>query len=97
MRRALVYLAGGVDPVELGHEQIEDGDIGLGLPGQAHGLEAIVGLAHDLEAFPLEDQSHALTHENMVVGEEDPRLHEPLKRARRVPGGLNRAPCWVWA
>ena len=63
-------LPGGVDAVELGHAQVEDGDIGLELARQADGGAAVAGLGHHLEAaLFLQDAPQSRAHDLVIAGQ----------------------------
>ena len=53
--------------IEPGQADVEDDDIGRLLTGHAHGVDAIVGLADDLQALLAQQHAHRGTYERVVV------------------------------
>ena len=69
---ALGDLFGGFDAVEIGHADVEDGDVGFELGGLSDGLAAVFGFADDGEfGLLLDEKAQAATDEGVVVGEQD--------------------------
>ncbi len=63
--------AGGLDPVELGHADVHQHDVGLQVPGLRDRVEAVGGLADDLQiVLGVEDHAEPGAHERLVVGDQ---------------------------
>ena len=63
---------GGLDPVQPGHPDVHQHDVGAGRPGEVDGLATVGGLAHHGEVvLGAEDHPEPRPHELLVVGEED--------------------------
>jgi hypothetical protein len=61
-----------LDPVELGHEQVHHGDVGLELLGQVHGVATVDRLAADLPGrMCLEQVPESLPQQRMIVRNQD--------------------------
>src|SRR5690606_19309364 len=78
-----------LDPVELGHAQVHEDDVGLEVGDESHRLVAVTGLADDLQVgLGVDDRAHAGPEELLVVDEQDPdgwggrRAHRRISRAR---------------
>ena len=71
-RIAVGNLFGGFDAVEVGHADVEYGDVGFELGGLRDGLTAVFGFADDGEfGLLFDEQTEAATDEGVVVGEQD--------------------------
>jgi hypothetical protein len=64
-------LAGGGQPVEAGHLDVEDGEVGLELAHELDGLVASAGLADDLVALLLEGLLQVEADDGLVLGDDD--------------------------
>src|SRR5690606_6036394 len=64
-------LAGGGQPVEPRHLDVEDGDIGFELAHELHRLVAAAGLADDLVALLLEGLLQVEADDRLVLGDDD--------------------------
>ena len=63
--------ARGLEPVELGHPDVEQADIGPQLPGQRHGFPAVARLTHHLDVgLGVQDHAQPGPDELLVVGDE---------------------------
>ena len=59
-------------PLQVGHGDVHDDDVGLALAGQPDGLAAGGGLGHDLHAgLFLQQGAQALPHDLVIVGQQD--------------------------
>src|SRR6185295_105048 len=57
-----------IEPVQSGHRDIEDCDVGLHAPNEGDSFAPVVGLAHDLYTLPaLEELLDALNQDQMIV------------------------------
>ena len=66
------HLARGLEPVEVGHADVHEHDVGPQRARRAHRLGAVLGLAHHLDVLlGVEDHAEAGAHEGLVVGEQD--------------------------
>ena len=74
------------DAVELGHRHVHEHHVGLELGGEADGLLAVVGLAHDVEPLLGQRSAEALAEHPVVVGQQQPDRHLATSQAcdRRV-------------
>ena len=95
----------GLDAVELGHADVHQDDVGLQPLGLLDGVEAVGGLADDLEVvLGVEDHAEPGAHERLVVGDQQAHAHARLnsshverkasraRASRRRPGpGLELA------
>ena len=69
---ALSDSAGGLDPVQVGHADIHQHDVGPQRPGGLDRLTPVAGLANDLEVgLGVEDHAEACADERLVVGDQD--------------------------
>ncbi len=66
-------LARGVETIQLGHAHVEHGHVGPERPGLLDRVVTVGGLADHLELFAFQQRPQALTHDLMVVGEQDPQ------------------------
>ena len=66
------------EPVEPGHLDVEDGEVGLELADQLDGLVAPAGLAHDLVALLLEGLLEVEADDGLVFGD---HCHNPESSA----------------
>jgi hypothetical protein len=65
-------LAGRFDAIEQRHRDIENGDVGLELGGEANCLPPIAGLANHLPArLFLQNLPEAISEQRVIVSEED--------------------------
>jgi hypothetical protein len=65
-------LLGGFDAVEIGHADVEDGDVGFELRCLGDGLAAVFGFADNRELGLLFDEkAEATAYEVVIVGEQD--------------------------
>ena len=62
-------------PSHLGHGDVHEDDVGPQLLGQADGLVAVAGLAHDVEALVGHRPAQALAQHPVVVGQHQPDGH----------------------
>jgi hypothetical protein len=91
LRTALLDLLGGLDAVQFGHGQVENGDVGEESLSQSDGLLAILGLTDHLESFPLEESSDTSKDGWNIVSQQNPLRHLPLflfrlsRHCRRLP------------
>ena len=66
-------LLGGPEPVQPGHADVHQDEIGLELTSLGERLAAVGGLPHYLEiGLGLQDHAQATPHERLVVGDEYP-------------------------
>ena len=64
-------LPGGLDPVEVGHADVEQAYIGSQLAGERDGVEAVGGLSDDLDVgLSVEEHREADPDDLLVVGDE---------------------------
>ena len=64
-------LAGGLDPVHLGHADVEQADVGAQRAGKRHRFTAVGGLSDDLDAgLGVEDHRQSCPDDVLVVGDE---------------------------
>jgi hypothetical protein len=55
------------------HADVHQHDVGARLAGQAHGLLAVAGLAHDGQTWcTVDDHGEAVPEQGLVVGQDDP-------------------------
>ena len=73
-RSALISRAAG-EPVEPGHLDVEDGEVGLEVAHELDGLVAAAGLAHDLVALLLEGLLQVEADDGLVFGDDDAGGH----------------------
>ena len=67
-----------LDPVHLGHADVEQDQIGFELAGELDRLGPIRCFGHHLELRPaLDEAAHRLTIEHLVIDEQDPRRRIP--------------------
>jgi len=69
--RSADNLAGGIEPVQQRHGEIEHGHVGNQIADPPDGLLAIRGLADDLEPRALEEHFQTFADHLVVIGEED--------------------------
>ena len=75
-------LPGGLDPVELRHTDIENGNIRMLLRDQLHGFPSIAGLRYNFEVgLLLEQQTQARPNDGVIVSEQDANLSQVLSAA----------------
>jgi hypothetical protein len=68
--------AGRLDAVHLRHADVQDDEVGLGLPGQIHHLGARRRFAQDLDPFGgLDVPAQSLADERVVVAQQHPDRH----------------------
>ena len=81
--------AGRLEPIEAGHPDVHQHDVGAEPPGQPNGRLAVRCLGHDGDVgLRLEDHPEARPDEGLVVGHEDP---QPGRRRRPIiRSGCNR-------
>ena len=78
----------GGDPVQPGHLDVQQRDVGPGPAGLLDHLVAAADLGHDLEvAFEVEQGRQRAPHQRLVVGEQ-----QPDRLAHRVPAASRRQP-----
>jgi signal transduction histidine kinase len=78
----------GREPVQPGHREVEEQDVGV-LPAQLdERLLAVGSLADDLEAFLLEQRGQRVARQRVIVHDQDPVGHVPLI------GSTSRADKW---
>ena len=64
--------AGGVEPVDAGHADVHEHDVGAMLERQAHRLLAVGRLADDGDVvLRVEQRPEAAPHQRLVVGDDD--------------------------
>ncbi len=91
--RALVEDApGGLDPVELRHLDVQEGQVRALGAGQEDGFFAVAGLGADLETGVLEQGPEVEPDDRLVFGDQDPQLWvslaenaQPRDRGRGAP------------
>ena len=72
----LDHLHGGVQPVHLGHRHVHDDHVRVGLLDQRHRVQAVAGLAGDLQVgVVLEDAAEPLADQRVVVDQDDADGH----------------------
>ena len=65
-----------MQPVHLGHRHVHDDDVRVGLLDQGDGVQAVAGLAGDLQVgVVLEDAAEALADQRVVVDQDDADGH----------------------
>ena len=80
--------AGRLDAVELGHADVHQHDVGLQPPRHLDRLQAVDGLADDLEVvLGVEDHLEPRAHERLVVGDQDADAHAVTSSALLRGGG----------
>ena len=68
--------AGGLDPVEDGHPDVDEADIGAQTAGEPHRLGAVGGLRDDLDAgLRVKDHGQAGPDDVLVVGDQHADRH----------------------
>ncbi len=87
-------LAGGGDPVEPGHLDVHEDEVGAQLAGEPYRLLAVRRLADDLDVGGgAQDEHQPGAYGGLVLGDEDPdrlrgwRLSSSLSPPRGPPGG----------
>ena len=66
-------LAGGAQPVDAGHPDVHEHDVGVGLSGQFHRSGSVAGFAdHDHAGLGVDEYPEAGSDEGFVVGDEHP-------------------------
>ena len=64
-------LVGGAQPVDAGHPDVHEHDVGVGLPGQLHRGGSVAGFAdHDHAGLGVDEHPEAAPDEGLVVGDE---------------------------
>jgi beta-glucosidase-like glycosyl hydrolase len=88
-RRCRGDRAGRGDPVEAGHADVHQHDVGPHLPAARDRLVAVGGLGHNLDAVVGgKDRPQAGPHQVVVVAEQDPqRCHVAMPRGRCACNG----------
>ncbi len=83
----------GLDPVQLGHPDVHQHDVGPQLARLVDGLEPVAGLADDLEiVLGVEDHAEAGAHERLVVGDQQADAHEARLSSAPASGSVARTP-----
>ena len=82
-----------LQPVHAGHAHVEQDDVGVGLFEELKQRCTAVGLADDVDLLAFEHPAQAVTHDAVVVGEDDPH---PRSSSYPVAAGTHarsRVPC----
>ena len=80
--RLIGDLLGSLDPVELWHTDIENGNVGMLLGDQLNGFPSIASLRYNFEVgLLLEQQSQARPNDGVIVSEQDANLSQVLSAA----------------
>ena len=78
---------GRLEPVQLGHPDVHQDDVGADASGLGDGLETVAGLGHDLDVGLVgEQQAEARPHHRLVVHHQDPDRHAPVLSGSRAAG-----------
>src|SRR5262249_24252976 len=91
-RRRLGHLAGGVEPVQLGHRQVEHRHVRAQGLRALDGVVPVGGLADDLELLTLEQRTEPLTDELVIVDQQHTHRHRARLRPSDAPTGSREAP-----
>ena len=94
-RVAGLELGRGGDPVETGHDEVHDDDVGEQRRRRLERRDAVGGLADDLEVIvQVEEVAHAAADHGMVVDDQDtdPGAHALAADRRRRSVGPPRSP-----
>ena len=71
-----LHLTAGLDTVAVRHGHVHEDDVGKELLGQSDGLDAVLGLAHDVETLFEHRSTQPLAEHLVVVGKhEADRVH----------------------
>jgi hypothetical protein len=72
LRGVVAQAPGRLDPVQAGHAQVHEDDVGRQLHGEGRRLVAVGGGADDLHPGQQAEQHHqAFAHHPLVVGDQD--------------------------
>ena len=69
--RSLEHRAGGLDPVQAGHLDVQQRQIGRCAAASSTASQAVAGLGHHLESGPLEHRRQVEADDRLVLGDQD--------------------------
>jgi hypothetical protein len=69
--RGLQDGSSGINAIQEGHIEIEQGDVRAELSGQPDRFSTVGGFSHNGETLPLYQELQTLTNDGMVIGHQD--------------------------